>query len=161
MSKKLISAESLHKKWMRESNYARAVADLEDEYQMASALIAARSEAGLTQQEVAEKMRTSRTAVARLESGKHMPSTKTLVQYGIATGHRVEFTLARISGTGAVKRVASFGSKVLAASALTQAKSKETTSARAASAASKVLNDPKASKAAKTAAASALTQKRK
>jgi hypothetical protein len=38
-------------------------------------------------------------------------------------------------------------------------KNKEVTSKKAASAASKVLRDPKASKAAKTAAASALTQR--
>ena len=48
-----------------------------------------------------------------------------------------------------------------AASALTQSKSKETTSAKVASAAAKVMKDPKASKDAKSAAASALTQKTK
>ncbi len=56
-------------------------------------------------------------------------------------------------------RNSSHASKTAAASALTPSKSKETTSAKAASAAAKVMKDPKASKEAKTAAASALTQK--
>jgi hypothetical protein len=56
---------------------------------------------------------------------------------------------------------ASKDAKSVAASALTQSKSKEQTSARVASTASKVLRDPKASKDAKSAAASALTQKKK
>lgn len=50
--------------------------------------------------------------------------------------------------------------KTAAASALTQSKSKETTSAKAVTAAAKVMKDPKASKDAKSAA-SALTQKAK
>ena len=69
------------------------------------------------------------------------------------------------------KKVASSASKILhsktatkaeksvAASALTQTKSKEVTSAAVASKAAKIMDDPKASKAAKSAAASALTQK--
>ena len=49
--------------------------------------------------------------------------------------------------------------KSVAASALTQTRSKEVTGKAVASKASKIMNDPKASKAAKSVAASALTQK--
>ena len=51
--------------------------------------------------------------------------------------------------------------KSVAASALTQTKSKEVTGKAVASKAAKIMNDPKASKAAKSVAASALTQKTK
>ena len=46
-------------------------------------------------------------------------------------------------------------------SALTQSKGKVVTGTKAASAASRILNDPKASKSAKSLAASALTQKKR
>ena len=51
--------------------------------------------------------------------------------------------------------------KAVAASALTQTRSKEVTGKAAASSAAKILKDPKASAAAKSVAASALTQKTK
>lgn len=54
---------------------------------------------------------------------------------------------------------ASKAEKSVAASALTQRRSKEVTGVRVASSASKILKDPKASKAAKSVAASTLTQK--
>ena len=56
-------------------------------------------------------------------------------------------------------KTATKAEKSVAASALTQKGSKETTSAKVAKTASQILRDPKASKAAKSAAASALTQK--
>jgi len=57
-------------------------------------------------------------------------------------------------------KTASKAEKAVAAAALTQSRNaRETTSKKVASAASKVLQDPKASKQAKSAAASALTQK--
>ncbi len=65
------------------------------------------------------------------------------------------------SRVSAYKGAGAKGKKSVAASALTQKGSSEKTSAKVASSASKVLNDPKASKAAKSAAASALTQKSK
>ncbi len=59
-------------------------------------------------------------------------------------------------------KTASKAEKSVAASALTQTKSKkETTGKAVAASASKIMRDPKSSKAAKSAAASALTQKTK
>jgi DNA-binding XRE family transcriptional regulator len=51
---------------------------LADEFDMARELIAARGRAGLTQGEVAQRMGTTQSVVARLESGKRMPSLRTL-----------------------------------------------------------------------------------
>ena len=56
---------------------------------MAQMFINARSEAGLTQQELAEKMGASQAYIARLEGRKEMPSTRTLNRIAKATGHRV------------------------------------------------------------------------
>lgn len=59
-----------------------------NEFEMASELIAARSRAGLTQGEVAERMGTTQSVVARLESGKRAPSMRTVQRYAQAVGAR-------------------------------------------------------------------------
>ncbi len=65
-----------------------------DEMPMLDTILAARKEAGLTQAQVAERMGTKATAVARLESallsGKHSPSISTLQKYAKALGKRLD-----------------------------------------------------------------------
>ena len=58
------------------------------EFAMARELIAARSRAGLTQGEVAERMGTTQSVVARLESGRRAPSMRTVQRYAQAVGTR-------------------------------------------------------------------------
>ena len=58
------------------------------EFAIARELIAARARAGLTQEQVAEKMQTTQSTVARMESGRTMPSLRTLSRYAEATGSR-------------------------------------------------------------------------
>ena len=67
--------------------FAQAYDSLELEYQVASQMLRARSRAGLTQDAVAERMGTTKSAVSRLESaGKHAPSLATLKRYARAVG---------------------------------------------------------------------------
>jgi len=56
---------------------------------VASALIKARGEAAMTQEQVAQAMGTTQAVVARLESGKTMPSTRTLERFAKATRTRL------------------------------------------------------------------------
>lgn len=65
------------------------------EYQIAHELIAARTRAGLTQAEVAERMHTTQSTIARLESGRTLPSMRTLARYAEATGSRAVVRLER------------------------------------------------------------------
>ena len=67
---------------------------LEQEFAIASELIRARARAGLSQAELAERMGTSQSAIARLESGQTLPSTKTLIRFAEATGSKVELRLS-------------------------------------------------------------------
>jgi transcriptional regulator with XRE-family HTH domain len=54
-------------------------------------LAAARTAAGMTQQEVARKMWTTRSAICRLESGVGTrPNLSTIQKYALAVGPRVE-----------------------------------------------------------------------
>ena len=84
-------ARDLHKAWMKDPEYRKEYDALEDEFAIAKALIKARSAAGLTQDQVARRMKTSRSFIARLESGRVFPSTRTLQRYATATGHRLTF----------------------------------------------------------------------
>ena len=54
---------------------ARAEYDAQaPEFELARELIAARTRAGLTQAELAERMQTTQSTIARLESGRTLPS---------------------------------------------------------------------------------------
>ncbi len=62
---------------------------LASEFELARALIKARADSGLTQEQLAERMKTSQSAVARMESGRVMPSARTLERFAKATGTRL------------------------------------------------------------------------
>ena len=59
-----------------------------DEFAVARELIAARTQAGLTQADVAERMGTTQSTVARLEAGKAAPSMRSVQRYAQAVGCR-------------------------------------------------------------------------
>lgn len=63
------------------------------EFAIARELIAARVRAGLTQDEIAKRMQTTQPTIARLESGRTMPSMRTLSRYAKATSSRAVFRL--------------------------------------------------------------------
>ena len=74
--------------------FAEAYAALELEYQVAGQMLKARPRAGLTQDAVAERMGTTKSAISRLESaGKHAPSLSTLKRYAIAVGCELQVKL--------------------------------------------------------------------
>ena len=66
-------------------------------YAILDEILGARRDAGLTQAQVAERMGTKASAVARLESalvsGKHSPSIETLRKYAAAVGKKLEVHL--------------------------------------------------------------------
>jgi len=68
---------------------------LGEEFQFLDEFLKARTAAGVTQAEVAERIGTTQSAVARLESGrgKHSPSIATLEKYAHALGCRLELRL--------------------------------------------------------------------
>ena len=62
------------------------------EFVLARTLIEARRSAALTQAELAERMETTQSVVARLESGRIHPSTRTLEKIARATGTRLRIS---------------------------------------------------------------------
>ena len=70
-------------------------AKLDEEFALLDEFLRARASAGITQAEVADRIGTTQSAVARLESGrgKHSPSLATLQKYAHALGCRLELRL--------------------------------------------------------------------
>jgi predicted transcriptional regulator len=67
--------------------------ELEPEYALVREMLRARKRARLTQDQVAERMGTTKSAVARLESATHKPSLRSVERYAAAIGHRLEWRL--------------------------------------------------------------------
>lgn len=67
---------------------------LAPEFEISVELLKARLRAGLSQAELAARMGTSQSAIARLESGQMLPSTKTLLRFAEATGSKFHIRLS-------------------------------------------------------------------
>ncbi len=67
---------------------------LAPEFEISAELIQARLRAGLSQTELAARMGTSQSAIARLESGQTLPSTKTLLRLALATKSKIQVRLS-------------------------------------------------------------------
>jgi ribosome-binding protein aMBF1 (putative translation factor) len=95
MTRKYIPVEEAAKEWMKNPEFRAAYDALEEEFALAEALIRARGEADMTQEEVASAMGTTQAAVARLESGRRLPSTRTLKRFAEATGTRLRISFEK------------------------------------------------------------------
>ena len=84
--------DDLHKDWMKDPKYRREYQAREEEFSLTAAMIEARSRAGMTQEQLARRMKTTQAVVARLEGGGSRPSTRTLERYARATGNRLRIS---------------------------------------------------------------------
>jgi ribosome-binding protein aMBF1 (putative translation factor) len=86
-------------KLMKDQEFARAYEGAKEEFILAREIIKARVTAGLSQQELAKKMETTQSVVARLESGQHLPSMSTLKKLAKATGTKLSIHLERVGAS--------------------------------------------------------------
>ncbi len=80
-----------HKRFLEKATkrkgFSEAYNSLETEYTLVHTLLDARRRAGLTQEAVADRMGTTKSAISRLEGGtKHAPSVASLKRYAEAVG---------------------------------------------------------------------------
>ena len=84
-------------KAMQRPGFKEAWDAVADEYAALRSLLEARRQSGLTQEEIAVRMGTTKSAVSRLESSmrdpKHSPTFETIRRYAKACGKRVELQL--------------------------------------------------------------------
>ncbi len=93
----MLSHKQLRTAALKNSAVKQAFDELAPEYAVLDEFLKARSAQGMTQAQVAEKIGTTQSAVARMESGqgKHSPTLATLNKYAEALGCRLEFKLVR------------------------------------------------------------------
>ncbi|RED34407.1 Xre family transcriptional regulator [Rhodopseudomonas thermotolerans] len=92
--------KDLHKAWSKDPAYRAEYDALEAEFTVMAAIAKARRRAGLSQAELARRMNTTQSTVARLESGRGQPSTRTLLRFAKATGHRLKISFEPVKGKG-------------------------------------------------------------
>ena len=63
--------KDLHRRWSRDDDYRAAYDGLEEEFRLGRTLIEARTAAGLSQSQLAGRMKTSQSYIARIESGRY------------------------------------------------------------------------------------------
>jgi len=78
---------------MNDRAFATAWQEAEEEFSIAREVIRARIAAGLSQQELAERLHTTQSVIARLESGAHAPSVSTLKRVAEATHSKLRIEL--------------------------------------------------------------------
>ena len=86
------SVEAWKRRKMKDPAFKASYDALEEEFALIRELIGARAKAKLSQAQVAKRMGTSQSAVARLESGR-TPSLTSLRRYAKAVGRKVEIKL--------------------------------------------------------------------
>jgi ribosome-binding protein aMBF1 (putative translation factor) len=81
-----VNFKETEKKLKRDRKVMESYKDLKPKYSIIRAMIKARLASGLSQEEVAARMSTSQSAIARLESGSQLPSLNTIFKFAKATG---------------------------------------------------------------------------
>jgi DNA-binding transcriptional regulator YiaG len=79
----------LHRRWSKDADDKEAYDARGEEFDLARALIEARTAAGLSQSQLARRMKTSQSFIARIEGGKVRPSTVALERFAQATRTRL------------------------------------------------------------------------
>lgn len=91
--------DDLISKWKKDDKFNAAYRELEDEFQLFDEMLSARKKAGLTQAQVAKKMKTKVPAIARLEASggkhRHSPNLNTLRKYADAIGYQLVIKLQK------------------------------------------------------------------
>lgn len=93
----MLTHSQMRAKALSQREVKEAFDELSDEFALLDPFLKARARQGLTQAQLAQKIGTTQSAVARLESGKgkHSPSLATLSRYAEALGCRLEVRLVR------------------------------------------------------------------
>ena len=83
----------IKKRLMADPEFEREYVAADAEFAVIEALVRARTAADLSQAELARRIGTTQSAIARLEGGGVSPSLSTLRKYAKATGTRLEINL--------------------------------------------------------------------
>jgi len=85
--------DTISQKWESTPAFKKEFDALKPEFEVAKVLIEARLKSRLSQKEVAAKMHTTQSVVARLESGQQNVSLNTLRRYVTAIGRKIKIEI--------------------------------------------------------------------
>jgi ribosome-binding protein aMBF1 (putative translation factor) len=89
------------KELMKNKKFKEEYDALAPEFELLEKMLKARASSGLTQNQVARKMRTTASVIGRLETGggtkHHSPSLKTLERYASAIGCKLKINFVPVS----------------------------------------------------------------
>lgn len=97
----MITHDELKTKAFKRKNVKEEYDKLHDEFSILDEFLQARMDSGMTQAEIAERIGTTQSAIARLESqhGKRSPTISTLQKYAKAIGYKLELKLIKESNS--------------------------------------------------------------
>jgi len=84
-----MSLQTLKQRALANADVKAEYDNLESEFSLIDQLLSMRTTAGLTQEQVAERMQTQKSNVSRLERGNSNPSWSTLLKYAHACGYEL------------------------------------------------------------------------
>ncbi|MBU0618759.1 helix-turn-helix domain-containing protein [Patescibacteria group bacterium] len=90
MRRKFREWKEVKAEFLSNPEFKREYEKLRPKYEAISAMIKARLESGLTQKELANKLKTKQSNISRVESGKITPSLTFLNRFAQALGKRLE-----------------------------------------------------------------------
>jgi len=93
----MTNLSTLKERWLKDPEVKRAYNEQSLEFSIARRLITERLGAHLTQKEMAERMGTSQSFIARLEAGAQLPTIKTIERYAHALGKYPEVRFKNIT----------------------------------------------------------------
>lgn len=85
--------KSFKQRLLKDKEFAAEYKRLQPRYDIISQLIEARIRKGITQQELAKKMGTKQSAIARLESGNYNPTLEFLIKTAKALDSRININI--------------------------------------------------------------------
>jgi ribosome-binding protein aMBF1 (putative translation factor) len=96
----MTSLKDLKARLLKDPEVRKHYDSMEEEFALIAEVAKARARAGLSQAQLAKRMKTTQSAVARLESGRGLPSTRTLGRFAKATGHRLKISFEPVRKRG-------------------------------------------------------------
>jgi ribosome-binding protein aMBF1 (putative translation factor) len=96
----MTSLKDLKARLLKDPEVRRHYDAMQEEFALMAEVAKARARAGLSQAELAKRMKTTQSTIARLESGRGLPSTRTLGRFAKATGHRLKISFEPVRKRG-------------------------------------------------------------
>jgi ribosome-binding protein aMBF1 (putative translation factor) len=101
MARKILTWEQVKQKMLTRTGFKEALARHRVEYDVAKAIIEARTEKGISQHELAKRMKTTQSAISRLERGNISPSVFYLHRLAKALDSQLRISFGPRSTAGA------------------------------------------------------------